>query len=906
MMLTETSGLPDSQGAALGPGVELNGRYVLESRLEHGRIGVVYKALDKQRSDAWGVPQHVALLVVPPHAVRGALLDPFKQAFAAVRLLRHPRIAAVYDFEAAGETFFLTMEYVDGESLRSVIDMLSPETLSRDEAWRVVAALGEALIYAHEAGVVHGDVRAENVVVAARGQVKMLFSPACLAASAPFVADEREDVFGLAELAYELLAGQKPPADALLTPRRRIQTTRIDGLSRGQWKALQAGLAGREERTRSVAQLLAGLDLERKARKTRKAPREPRELALAMRDSGQMPILGPADSRDEPAHHYDEPAQPYDEPAQRHDEPAQRHDRPTHRHDPPAQGYDDRPADRYDRQADADDRFADTNDRQVGGDDRFADTDDRLADADGRLADDDRLADADDRRADSHDRPAEGYVHPADDYDWPADGSDQNVETGGRTHPRSHTSSSPSPNQRPSPRSSPQTSTPTTPFPVPPPRSSSTASSQWSSGAPNAWSPPWPGPPGRGAGLRRPEYTPAAGPAPPPLPRSAFGERPVRPRLARRIGVSVVVLAVVMAALLALLRYGPMEIGRRAGATSVVALDAVRQHVIEPASRGVTGFVRAARERAAAGGPGGAGTADGGSADANRAAGDRVADAGGAPASSAANNGAAPASGAADAESRAPGTSGDSSALGSSERAPDASDRESNALANAPERARDAAEGGQNATERASGTSERPGASAIGSELAAESADRSDGADRSESEREPQRVATLPGGSRPVPNGAGPNAAEPASNAAGRVANAARPAPSASAPSAAASTPSPSGAGAYFTARELIASEGQTVVPVEIARSDSSSESAVLWWTADGTATAGNDYADLGGVIETFEPGQTSRTVFIPITNDSLHEERETFVVYVALQSPDGKPRNEPQSVRVTIVDDDF
>jgi hypothetical protein len=130
-----------------------------------------------------------------------------------------------------------------------------------------------------------------------------------------------------------------------------------------------------------------------------------------------------------------------------------------------------------------------------------------------------------------------------------------------------------------------------------------------------------------------------------------------------------------------------------------------------------------------------------------------------------------------------------------------------------------------------------------------------------------------------------------------------------SAGSAAAGTagpPAAAGPAVSFAEREITASEGQTVVPIEIRRRGGAGEISVLWWTDGGTATAGNDFADLGGVIETFAPGETSRTVFIPITNDSLPERRESFVVHLALQSPDGKPHNEPQSVRVTIVDDDF
>ncbi|HEX6993925.1 MAG TPA: Calx-beta domain-containing protein [Gammaproteobacteria bacterium] len=630
---------------------------MLEERLEHGRIGVVYKALDKQRTDPWGERQHVALLVVPPHAVRGAgLLEPFKHAFAAVRMLRHPRIAAVYDFETAGETFFLTMEYVDGETLRSVMDMLIPETLSRDDAWRVIASIGEALLHAHSAGVVHGDVRAENVIVAPRGQVKVLFTPACLAASAPFPADEREDVYGLAELAYELLAGQKPPADALLRSRRRIHTERIEGLSRGRWKALQAGLAGRDERTRSIEQLLAGLEVRRNARKWRADAGERHEHTSARRE----PVRSPAPNR------------PMAPPVERVVLPPR---------------------------------------NRIGA------------------------------------RIEESFVEPA---------------------------------------------------------------------APSR--------------LRRTD-------------RPSGGAR-----IARRAVMALIIMASVLAASVALLRYGPAEMERRGAAMSVAALDALDRHLVAPASRRISALVRAARERAAA-----------------DSAGDR----------GAALEEAAPAA----AERR----SAEEARAGAAESAP----LEDTATAGG---AGEASTQGAPLPARSGGLPTTP-APAEGSRDDAPGG-RSDGTLRSGGSDGSVRGERSRGGvrdERSEQGAAAPPRAE-ADRATPRRAEAGR-------------SDDPA---AFFVEREITASEGQTVVPVEIRRGDASAQSAVLWWTADGTATAGNDYADLGSVIESFAPGEAARTVFIPITNDSLPERRESFVVYLAPPSADGRPRNEPQSARITIVDDDF
>src|SRR5690606_40151410 len=62
----------------------------------------------------------------------------------------------------SGDTAFLVLEWVDGESLRSVIESLHPETVCEADALGVVRAVGNALVYAHARGVVHGDIRPEN------------------------------------------------------------------------------------------------------------------------------------------------------------------------------------------------------------------------------------------------------------------------------------------------------------------------------------------------------------------------------------------------------------------------------------------------------------------------------------------------------------------------------------------------------------------------------------------------------------------------------------------------------------------------------------------------------------------------------------------------------------------------
>jgi hypothetical protein len=95
------------------------------------------------------------------------------------------------------------------------------------------------------------------------------------------------------------------------------------------------------------------------------------------------------------------------------------------------------------------------------------------------------------------------------------------------------------------------------------------------------------------------------------------------------------------------------------------------------------------------------------------------------------------------------------------------------------------------------------------------------------------------------------------------------------------------------------------VVPVEIRRADGGRAAMVVWWTSDGTATASDDYADFGRVVEQFRQGEFDRTVFIPIVADALPESSESFYVNLSELSEQGAQQGELLQAVVTIIDDD-
>jgi hypothetical protein len=99
--------------------------------------------------------------------------------------------------------------------------------------------------------------------------------------------------------------------------------------------------------------------------------------------------------------------------------------------------------------------------------------------------------------------------------------------------------------------------------------------------------------------------------------------------------------------------------------------------------------------------------------------------------------------------------------------------------------------------------------------------------------------------------------------------------------------------------------ENEVAARIVIRRSgDTRGAASIGWWTGNGTAIADEDYADLGARVERFEPGEQSRTVYVPLTNDATAESTKSFNVYLGRgeAAQDGSPLS---GMRVDIVDDD-
>ena len=268
----------DSARADLGVGDVLCGRYVIESQLASGGMGTVYKALDQSRSEHTEADAYVAIKVLHEKTrTRSDVLAKLRREFYCAQALSHRSIVKVYELDLHKIPFF-TMELVDGESLPKVMQRFHPLPLPRSYVRAVIREVGEGLAHAHDRRVIHGDIKPQNIMVTNAGEVRILdfgtsgevsvVTPAY--ASCELLegreADPRDDLFALAALSYELLAGEHPFQHRRSTEARtlKIAPSRPPGLTGRQWRALSRGLAwDRADRPASVREWLAELDLGR-------------------------------------------------------------------------------------------------------------------------------------------------------------------------------------------------------------------------------------------------------------------------------------------------------------------------------------------------------------------------------------------------------------------------------------------------------------------------------------------------------------------------------------------------------------------------------------------------------------------------------------------------------------------
>jgi tetratricopeptide (TPR) repeat protein len=209
----------------LPEGYELAGRYSIVKLLGEGGMGAVFQARDIE------LDRFVAVKVIRPELASNAtILKRFKQELIFAREVTHPNVVRIFDLGTAGSIKFITMEFVEGRDLKSLI--LEGHKFSTEETVAIFSQICQALKAAHDAGIVHRDLKPQNVMLDTEGRAKVMdFGVARsmdmtgitgtgqLIGTPDYMSpeqargeksDTRSDLFSLGIILYEMLVGGIP------------------------------------------------------------------------------------------------------------------------------------------------------------------------------------------------------------------------------------------------------------------------------------------------------------------------------------------------------------------------------------------------------------------------------------------------------------------------------------------------------------------------------------------------------------------------------------------------------------------------------------------------------------------------------------------------------------------------
>ncbi len=273
----------DDNIRSLPAGLRLAGRYRILGLVGVGGMGLVYRAHDEQ------LDLEVAVKVLRPDVADVRRVARFKQELVLARQVSHPNVVRTHDIGSDGETVFITMDFVAGHSLAQRI--AERRRLPPEEVAAIARQIASALTAAHEAGVVHRDLKPGNVLVEDSGRAAIgdfgvarslagsgLTLPGTVVGTLDYLSpeqargeevDARTDLYALGIILYEMLTGELPFAGG---SQAEVLAQRITGSARdlgGAGVAVPRSLAAivrkllerdPDRRYQSAREVLADLD----------------------------------------------------------------------------------------------------------------------------------------------------------------------------------------------------------------------------------------------------------------------------------------------------------------------------------------------------------------------------------------------------------------------------------------------------------------------------------------------------------------------------------------------------------------------------------------------------------------------------------------------------------------------
>lgn len=222
---TDAAGISQMPTTFMNVAAALEERYQVLKELGRGGMGIVFQAHDKRLNE------QVAIKILSPLLSNDTeALERLKREVSAARRITHPNIIRIHDISEAKGLHFVSMEFFHGENLKEYIRRNAP--ISAMQAFQIASQICDGMDAAHHQGVIHRDLKSQNIIINSAGQIKIIdfglahtaqlqgmTATGLIMGTPEYMApeqvsgkrvDERADIYSLGIILYELFTGRVP------------------------------------------------------------------------------------------------------------------------------------------------------------------------------------------------------------------------------------------------------------------------------------------------------------------------------------------------------------------------------------------------------------------------------------------------------------------------------------------------------------------------------------------------------------------------------------------------------------------------------------------------------------------------------------------------------------------------